>query len=71
MCSTRPGGAGRLSGQCGLSRDAEFALARDQAEFALQWDNPVEVAEIVYYGRTGSMVLEGWKDYEVYLDEAP
>jgi len=29
----------------------------------------VEVAQIVYFGRTGSMLIKGWKDYEVYLDE--
>ena len=40
--------------------------AGDQAEFTLQWDNPVEVAEVVYAGRTN--VSECWKDYEVYLD---
>ncbi len=43
--------------------------AKDQAEFTLQWADPVEVAQIVYYARTGSMLNEGWKDYEVYLDD--
>jgi len=42
--------------------------AGDQAEFTLQWDKPVEVAQIVYAGRT-TAILECWKDYEVYLDE--
>ncbi len=42
--------------------------AGDQAEFTLQWDNPVEVAEIVYVGPTTEN-FENWKNYEVYLDE--
>jgi len=42
--------------------------AGDKAEFTLQWDNPVEVAEIVYAGRTTALI-EGWKDYEAYLDD--
>jgi formylglycine-generating enzyme required for sulfatase activity len=36
--------------------------------FTLQWPQPVRVAEIVYYGRTGSDWYENWKDFEVYLD---
>ena len=39
--------------------------------FTLAWDRPVEVAEIVYFGRTGQLVEECFKDYEVYLDDAP
>jgi len=43
----------------------------DKAEFTLTWPQPVEVAEIVYWGRTGSLVSEMWKDYELYLDDDP
>ncbi len=39
-------------------------------EFTLTWDKPVEVAEIVYFGRTGQIMEECFKDYEVYLDDA-
>jgi len=39
-------------------------------EFTLTWDEPVEVAEIVYFGRTGQIIEECFKDYEVYLDGA-
>ncbi|MGB2823850.1 MAG: hypothetical protein WBF17_22920 [Phycisphaerae bacterium] len=41
------------------------------ARFVLQWPEPVLVAEIVYYGRTGWVWTENWRDYEVCLDEAP
>jgi hypothetical protein len=40
-------------------------------EFTLAWDKPVEVAEIVYFGRTGQLMEECFKDYEVYFDNAP
>jgi len=30
----------------------------------------VEVAEVVYWGRTGGLLSESWKDYEIYVDEA-
>ncbi len=41
-----------------------------QGWFKLEWDQPVDVAEIVYYGRTGWVLEECFKDYEVYLDDA-
>ena len=37
--------------------------------FTLQWPQPVQVGEIVYYGRTGSDWHENWKDFEVYRDD--
>jgi len=37
-------------------------------EFTLTWAQPVEVAEVVYFGRTGQVIQECFKDYEVYLD---
>ncbi|MCY2989069.1 MAG: hypothetical protein NTY19_14535 [Planctomycetota bacterium] len=36
--------------------------------FDLQWDQPVEVAQIVYYARTTSPLLEVFKDYAVYVN---
>ncbi|MGL6195656.1 MAG: hypothetical protein ACRC2T_12640, partial [Thermoguttaceae bacterium] len=42
--------------------------AKDNGEFTLSWPEPVEVAEIVYFGRTSFFISECWKDYEVYLD---
>ena len=39
-------------------------------EFTLQWSRPVEVTEVVYFGRTGQIIEECFKDYEVYLDDA-
>ncbi len=47
------------------------ATSDDKAEFTLTWSQPVEVTEIVYWGRTGSLLSEMWKDYELYLDDAP
>ena len=40
-------------------------------EFTLIWKQPVKVAEILYFGRTGQIMEECFKDYEVYLDDAP
>jgi len=41
--------------------------------FTLTWDKPVQVAEVICYGRTAWDSAECWKDCEVYLDsgEAP
>ena len=41
--------------------------------FTLLWKKPVEAAQIVYYARVTSTLLECFKDYEVYLnnDEKP
>ena len=47
------------------------AKAGDHAEFTLEWKEPIEVAEIVYFGRTAQILSECWKDYEVYLDQNP
>ncbi len=46
------------------------AKSGDQAAFTFEWASPVEVSEIVYFGRTAWFVSECWKDYEVYLDDA-
>jgi len=37
--------------------------------FELQWDQPVQAAQIIYYARTTSPLLECFKDYAVYLDD--
>lgn len=36
--------------------------------FELEWDQPVEAAQILYYARTTSPLLECFKDYAVYLN---
>ncbi|MDR2761393.1 MAG: hypothetical protein LBB88_02180 [Planctomycetaceae bacterium] len=43
-------------------------IAKNHGEFTLQWDQPVNVAEIVYWGRTSFFLAECWKDYQVFLD---
>jgi len=45
------------------------AEALDGAHLAFRWENPVTVAEIVYYGRTGWFMEECWKDYEVFAED--
>lgn len=47
------------------------AKAGDRAEFTLEWKDPIEVAEIVFFGRTAQILSECWKGYEVYLDQNP
>jgi len=44
---------------------------RNGSTFTLEWAEPVKVAEIVYYARTAWFMEEGWKDYEVRLDDHP
>ena len=44
------------------------AQAKGKARFSLEWDQPVTVAEVVYYGRTAMLVEECFKDYAVWLD---
>ena len=46
------------------------ARSGDQAEFRLEWPEPVEISELVYFGRTSWFLNECWKNYEVYLDDA-
>ena len=43
--------------------------AKNKATFTLEWPAPVTIAEVVYYGRTGWLVEECWKDYELWLDD--
>jgi hypothetical protein len=42
---------------------------RQGAEVTFEWAAPVDVAEVVYYGRT-SYATECWKDYEIYLADS-
>ena len=46
------------------------AKTGDSASFTLSWDNPVEVSEIVYWGRTSWFLSECWRKYAVYLDDS-
>jgi hypothetical protein len=46
------------------------ARSGDKADFTLTWQQPVELAELIYWGRTTWFINECWKDYEVYLDAA-
>ena len=41
---------------------------RNGAELTMAWEKPVQIAEIVYYGRT-CYAVECWKDCEVYADD--
>ena len=45
-------------------------VARNNAQLDFQWDQPVKVSEIIYFGRTAWFLSECWKDFEVYLDGA-
>ena len=47
----------------------EWAVRGTQkAWFELQWDQPVDAAQIVYCARVTSPLLECFKDYAVYLN---
>ena len=35
-----------------------------------EWAQPVEIQELIYFGRTGWFVSECFKDYEVYVNDA-
>jgi hypothetical protein len=51
--------------------DGEWAVkGTPDGEFTLQWDQPVEAAQVVFFTRVTSSLLECFKDYEVYLDDA-
>ena len=43
--------------------------AAQQGWFELRWDKPVEAAQIIYYARTTSPLLECFQDYEVTLND--
>ncbi len=51
--------------------DGDWAVRGTQAaQFKLSWKQAVEAAQIVYYARVTSSLLECFKDYEIYLDDA-
>lgn len=62
------------AGSTGADLDAAWCVLKarsgDKAEFSLTWEKPVELAELVYWGRTTWFMNECWKDFEVYLDAA-
>ncbi|MGL4941736.1 MAG: DUF7402 domain-containing protein [Thermoguttaceae bacterium] len=43
--------------------------SKNAAEFCFEWDEPVEVGEVIYFGRTSWLIAECFKDYAVYLDD--
>jgi hypothetical protein len=43
--------------------------AKNHGELILQWSQPIDVAEIIYWGRTSFEIKECWKDYQVFLDD--
>ena len=43
--------------------------ANNYGEFILEWSEPIEVAEIDYWGRTSFFLSECWKDFQVFLDD--
>ncbi|MBN2476717.1 MAG: PD40 domain-containing protein [Pirellulales bacterium] len=51
-------------------QDDDWAVKATQTGwFTLEWDKPVEAAQIIYYARRTSALLESFKDYEVYLND--
>jgi hypothetical protein len=38
---------------------------KNGATLTMKWKNPVDITELIYYGRT-SYVVEGWKNYEIF-----
>lgn len=53
-----------------FQQSQDWAVAATQTGwFTLQWDRPVTAAQIIYYARVTSPLLESFKDYEVYLND--
>jgi outer membrane protein assembly factor BamB len=44
--------------------------AGGKGEFTLTWKEPVEIGEIIYFGRTAFGPEDNFKDVEIYLDDA-
>ena len=54
-----------------FTQDQDWAVKNTQTGwYALQWRQPVVAAQIIYYARVTSPLLECFKDYEVYLNDA-
>jgi len=47
------------------------AQSKDSGTLTLTWKQPVEVAELLFFGRTAFSPKEGWKDYQLFLDDQP
>jgi len=60
--------------QCGYDKGRAWCVkdgaANGTVDFILTWDKPVEVSEIVYFGRTGYTENDCFKEYEIYLDDS-
>jgi hypothetical protein len=46
------------------------ATSGDRGEFVLRWEKPVEIGQLVYWGRTAWFMTECWHVYRVFLDDA-
>ena len=61
------------AGSQGADLDAAWCVLKaqsgDRADFTFEWKEPVDVSQIVYFGRTAWYMNEVWKDYEVYLGD--
>ena len=54
-----------------FTQDQDWAVQNTQTGwFTLEWDQPIEVTQIIYYARVTSPLLECFKSYEVYLNDA-
>jgi len=52
------------------AQDGDWAVKGTQdGHFTLRWARPVEAAQIIYWARVTSSLLESFKDYEVYLND--
>ena len=45
--------------------------AKDRAELVLTWNEPVDLAELVLFGRTAFGMEECWRDYDLLVDDSP
>lgn len=60
-----------FSGDAGLAWATKGAIAKGKADLTLTWKKPVDVSQLVYFGRSGaSYIDEGFKDVEVYLNDS-
>ncbi|MCP4452804.1 MAG: discoidin domain-containing protein, partial [Planctomycetes bacterium] len=54
-----------------FTQDQDWAVQNAQTGwFMLEWDQPIEAAQIIYYARVTSPLVECFKAYEVYLNDA-
>ncbi|MFV1967597.1 MAG: hypothetical protein ACC628_19380 [Pirellulaceae bacterium] len=54
-----------------FQQDSDWAVRATQTgHFTFQWEKPVSATQIIYYARVTSPLLECFKDYEVYLNDA-